>query len=392
MRNLAELPGPPELIQGRLRLRALRPDDKAAVVAALNDPLAGRFLWRPPFPYAGADFDEFYSSSLTFWDEFGLSLWIVADATSDAVLACISLSIDLEREAGELGYWSAPGARGSGVVSGAARLVRDWAFDGLELRRLEITTDVDNLASQRVAQAIGMIREGLLRGYLTARGTRRDHVLYAMLPADPRIPAVPLPAPALADGSLLLRPVQETDAPAIARACADPGIAHWIYDVPAPYAVADAERFVAATRQQLLQGSAVHCAVLDRARGDLLGAVALRVFPEFSGMAFGEIGYWVAPWARRRGVALGAARLMVRWAFDDVGLERLEILTYPGNTASQALITKLGFTRIGLVRGYLPAEPGKDRAGRVEPLPDGSLPPRDDQVVFSLARAEWEMV
>ena len=156
MRDFDQIEGPPELTDGRLRLRALRPDDKGAFVAALNDPLAGRFLWRPPFPYSGADFDEFYSASLTYWDDFGMSLWVVADAASDEVLACISLSVDPEREAGELGYWAGPAARGAGAVSGAARLVRDWAFDGLELRRLELTTHVDNLASQRVAQAIGM--------------------------------------------------------------------------------------------------------------------------------------------------------------------------------------------------------------------------------------------
>ena len=69
--------------------------------------------------------------------------------------------------------------------------------------------------------------------------------------------------------------------------------------------------------------------------------------------------------ARRRGVALAAARLVVRWAFEEVGVERLEILTYPGNAASQALAEKLGFRREGLLRGFLAVEPGKDRAGRV---------------------------
>ena len=80
----------------------------------------------------------------------------------------------------------------------------------------------------------------------------------------------------------------------------------------------------------------------------------------------------------------------MRWAFEAVGVERLEILTYPGNAASQALAAKLGFRREGLLRGFLAAEPGKDRAGRVEPLPDGSLPPRDDQVQFALLRRDWE--
>ena len=124
----------------------------------------------------------------------------------------------------------------------------------------------------------------------------------------------------------------------------------------------------------------------------------MHVFPEFSDMAFGELGYWIAPEARRRGVALAAARLMVHWGFEEAGLQRVELLTYPGNQASQALAAKLGFTRLGLVRGYLPVETGKDRAGRYDAaaaekagLPAGAPPPRDDQVVFSLPRDERQL-
>ena len=101
-----------------------------------------------------------------------------------------------------------------------------------------------------------------------------------------------------------------------------------------------------------------------------------------------EIGYWVKREARRRGVALGAARLVIAWAFDDLGIERLELLTYPGNEASQALAGHLGFTREGLLRGFLAPEPGKSREGRAVPSADGSLPPRDDQVQFVRLRSD----
>ncbi|HSL95604.1 MAG TPA: GNAT family protein, partial [Thermoleophilia bacterium] len=79
---------------------------------------------------------------------------------------------------------------------------------------------------------------------------------------------------------------------------------------------------------------------------------------------------------------------------EELGLERLELQTYPGNTASQRLAESLGFRREGLLRGVLPVEPGKDRAGRVglEPRgssPAGALPPRDDQVLFGLLKDEW---
>jgi len=102
-----------------------------------------------------------------------------------------------------------------------------------------------------------------------------------------------------------------------------------------------------------------------------------------------EIGYWVKRGARRRGVAGGAARLVIDWAFTEVGVERLEILTYPGNDASQALAEQLGFRREGLLRGFLAPEPGKSRTGRVVPSEDGSLPARDDQVQFALLSSEW---
>ena len=316
------------------------------MVAALNDPLSGRFLWRPPFPYSGADFEEFYRASLTLWDDFGLSMWIVADEDDDAVLGNISLAVNPEREAGELGYWTVPAARGAGVMSAAARLVRDWAFDGLELQRLELTTDVDNIASQRVAQAIGMHREGLMRGYLTARGRRTDDLLYAMLPGDARVPVVPLPWPELRDDRLLVRPLREDDAAAVAVACADGAIQHWIYRLPSPYGLRDAQMYIAHSQRRLTGGDGLDCAVLDAATGELLGSVGM-VVRLGADAACGEIGYWVASQARRRGVALSAARLLVDWAFEMAGLERLELLTYPGNTASQALAAKLGFTRLG---------------------------------------------
>ena len=120
-------------------------------------------------------------------------------------------------------------------------------------------------------------------------------------------------------------------------------------------------------------------------RGELLGSVSLDLFAERQAA---EIGYWIKREARRRGVALGAARLVIDWAFGELGVERLELLTYPGNEASQALAARLGFTRECLLRGFLAPEPGKSREGRVVPSADGSLPPRDDQVQFVRLRSD----
>jgi RimJ/RimL family protein N-acetyltransferase len=125
--------------------------------------------------------------------------------------------------------------------------------------------------------------------------------------------------------------------------------------------------------------------VTEAASGELLGSVSLDRCAEREAA---EVGYWVKREARRGGVALGAARLVVAWAFAELGIERLELLTYPGNEASQALAARLRFTRECVLRGFLAPEPGKSRDGRVVPSGDGSLPPRDDQVQFVRLRSD----
>ncbi len=182
MRDLTEIAEPPELTDGRLRLRALRPEDKPAVVAALNDPECGKYLWRPPFPYKDADFDEFFAGRAVAWKDARDAFWTVADAADDSVLAAISLDVNEELQAGEIGYWCGPWARRRGVMAAALRLVRDWAFDGLGLERLEITADADNVASQRVAQSAGFRREGVRRSFLPVHGRRTDDVMLAIVP------------------------------------------------------------------------------------------------------------------------------------------------------------------------------------------------------------------
>jgi len=225
----------------------------------------------------------------------------------------------------------------------------------------------------------------VMRGYLTARERRADDVLFAMSPGDPREPLVPLPDPWLKDRRVVVRPFAPDDIPAVRHACDDPDVAHWILLVPHPYSLADAERFVVESRRSLAAGDRARLAVADAQSGELLGSISLD---RFADRQAAEIGYWVKREARRTGVALAAARLLIPWAFEEVGVERLAILAYPGNAASQALAERLGFRREGLLRGFLGVEPGKDRTGRAEPLPDGSLP-RDDQVQFALLKEDW---
>ena len=81
-------------------------------------------------------------------------------------------------------------AAGRGVATAAAQLLIPFGFDTLGLQRIEIVAAVDNLGSQRVAQKLGAVREGVLRHSLFLNGSPRDAILYSILPSDLPLPEV----------------------------------------------------------------------------------------------------------------------------------------------------------------------------------------------------------
>jgi len=85
---------------------------------------------------------------------------------------------------GNLGYWVRTSATGRGVASRASRLVARFAFAELGLHRIEILAAVPNIASQRVAEKIGAVREGVLRKRLLIRGEPQDAVMFSLVRED----------------------------------------------------------------------------------------------------------------------------------------------------------------------------------------------------------------
>jgi RimJ/RimL family protein N-acetyltransferase len=86
----------------------------------------------------------------------------------------------------EIGFWTAPGARGRGVMTAAARLVIRFGFEVLHLQRVEWLALVGNDASLRVAEKLGFRLEGTLRAGLLHRGERLDGWVAGLLPGELR--------------------------------------------------------------------------------------------------------------------------------------------------------------------------------------------------------------
>ncbi|HTJ66366.1 MAG TPA: GNAT family protein [Actinospica sp.] len=153
---------------------------------------------------------------------------------------------------------------------------------------------------------------------------------------------------------LELRPWAEQDIDAITAACQDPEIQRYV-PVPAPYSRDDAETYV---REVVPKGREAGTDIIFGAfvadTGLPVASIGMHRIKDLDAPAggVGEIGYWAAPATRGQGYMTEAAREVCRWAFDDLGLARIEWLAIAGNEASWRVVEKLGFVREGTLRSH----------------------------------------
>ncbi|MCF2515402.1 GNAT family N-acetyltransferase [Sphingomonas sp. G124] len=140
---------------------------------------------------------------------------------------------------------------------------------------------------------------------------------------------------------LLLRPGWAEDAPALACAIADEAVVRNLATAPWPYAIEDAEAFLAAPRDPAMPSFLI----TQRTDGDpiVVGACGLGRRP--SGAV--ELGYWIARQHWGQGFATEAGRALIDIA-RTLKLPRLEASHFLDNPASARVLEKLGFVPTGL--------------------------------------------
>ena len=155
------------------------------------------------------------------------------------------------------------------------------------------------------------------------------------------------PQPPLSDGVVTLRPWgEEGDVEAIAAACNDPAIAEFLDQLPSPYTEQDARDAIAHFQAGWADGSVNNFAITED--GKAIGSVGIRWVEPDQGVA--EVGYWVAPEARGRGLCTRAVRLVARWVIEQHGVERLQLRADEVNPASRKVAENAGFTQEGILR------------------------------------------
>ncbi len=375
----------PSLTAGRLVLRAFGDGDVPGPDEGPDED-SRRFLPAGAHPDA-ASYAGWLARVRRRQDAGEALTWAVTRTGEDRPLGYVVVfRLDPAEAAGggqaELGYLLYPPARGRRVLPAAvAAVVRHClapvAEGGLGLRRLHAGTDVDNLASQALLRGAGFRCWGTDHAaWRGADGRPTDGAYFELLAGADPLPAG-LRVPRLEGLRVRLRPVVAGDLPRVVEGCTDPLTRRWLADLPDPYTLESAARYLARTREEAASGRGLFLAVADADDDRLLGAVALMGLRTTPGQA--EVGYWTHPAERGRGVMTAAVDLLVRHAFapaedGGLGLRRLVLRAAEGNGPSLAVARASGFVVTG-------------RSRRAERLGDGSYV---DLVDHDLLADEWD--
>jgi RimJ/RimL family protein N-acetyltransferase len=177
---------PTEVVDGVVVLRPWSAADADALVQRINDRDIGAFLDLVPQPYTISDAHDWFALTAEGWRAgTSATFGIHVDAFDGAVGGVgVRFLSDLDDGCAEIGYWVAAEARGRGVATAATLAAARWAFGAVPgLARLQLRADVENPASNRVAEKAGFSREGILRAqrYNARLGRRTDFVMWSLL-------------------------------------------------------------------------------------------------------------------------------------------------------------------------------------------------------------------
>jgi len=162
---------------GDLRVRNWRKEDLDALLRhANNSKIADNLRDQFPHPYTRRDGIEYLNYVRAMDPPMSFAIEYEGDAVGGIGF---KLGVDIARLSTEMGYWLAEPLWGRGLTTRAVAAASDWAFDNYKVVRIFATVFSHNVASARVLEKSGFVREGVLRHSAVKKGVILDQILYA---------------------------------------------------------------------------------------------------------------------------------------------------------------------------------------------------------------------
>jgi RimJ/RimL family protein N-acetyltransferase len=171
----------PTLHTARLRLRPFTEADTDAIFALQSNVGVLRYWDAPPWKDR-AQAERFIAVCGQIEQEATGARLAVERAADGVFIGWCSLNTwNPEFRSARLGYCFNDAAWGQGFATEAAGALLQWAFDTLDLNRVQAETDTRNTASSRVLEKLGFVREGRLREDCIVDGDISDTWVYGLL-------------------------------------------------------------------------------------------------------------------------------------------------------------------------------------------------------------------
>jgi len=171
----------PTLHTARLRLRPFNVSDANALFALHSNAYVLRY-WDAP-PWSERLRAERFITTCREIAEAGTGTRLAVDRVSDGAFIgwCGLTRWNPDFRSASMGYCFDDAAWGHGYATEAARAMLQWAFDTLEMNRVQAETDTRNAASARVLEKLGFVREGTLREDCVVNGEVSDSWVYGLI-------------------------------------------------------------------------------------------------------------------------------------------------------------------------------------------------------------------
>ncbi len=177
---------PDPLFTGQFVLRPFRRRDVDALTGAVRASINELHEWLPwaHLGYGRIEAAHFVRESIKAWRETRAYDYCIRDRQEEESLHLGNVSIWFVSRGfrtGEIGYWVRSDQASRGIATQATARLAQIGFDQLRMHRIVLRIAVGNRASERVAEKLNFVREGILREELKVRGSWLDHTVYSML-------------------------------------------------------------------------------------------------------------------------------------------------------------------------------------------------------------------
>jgi len=171
----------PTLDASRLSLRWITAADTDAFYAIYSNPEVMRYWSTPPLADSKAA-ANLIQKIHDDWKRRAILKWGIALRTDDQLIGSITLfNLDFNHRRSEIGYALGRPYWGNGYMHEALMAVLKYAFEVLDLHRIEADVDPRNAASIKTLERLGFQREGYLRERWQVNGEIQDAFFYGLL-------------------------------------------------------------------------------------------------------------------------------------------------------------------------------------------------------------------